>query len=96
MCQISASFSASVTENDRVEVKILNSGVGIPSAEKARIFERFYKVDKSRSYDKKSSGLGLYIVKSILDLHGGSIRVESAVGQYTEFIFEVPKDSADN
>ena len=92
----SITFSASVTENDRVEVKILNSGVGIPSAEKARIFERFYKVDKSRSYDKKSSGLGLYIVKSILDLHGGSIRVESAVGQYTEFIFEVPKDSADN
>lgn len=91
------SFSAAPTEEgESIEVKILNSGDGIPEEERSRVFERFYKVDKSRSYDKKSSGLGLYIVKSILDLHGGKIRVESKVGQYTEFIFEVPKDSSGN
>ena len=88
-------ISLAVRDNNAV-VAVEDHGVGIPPEHRARIFERFYKVDKSRSYDKKSSGLGLYIVKSILDLHGGSICVESTVGQYTEFIFEVPKDSADN
>ncbi len=90
------SFSAELNENDRVEVRIRNSGDGIPEEERSRIFERFYKVDKSRSFDKKSSGLGLYIVKSILDLHNGSIRVESKVGKYTDFIFEVPSDISGN
>ena len=91
------SFAAkSSPDNERVVVRIRNSGEGIPENERERIFERFYKVDKSRSFDKKSSGLGLYIVKSILELHGGSIRVDSKVGQYTEFIFEVPKSSSGN
>jgi len=73
------------------ETHILNSGAGISPDEIDRIFERFYKVDKSRSAHAKSTGLGLYIVKSILELHGGKIYAESKEGIYTEFVFTLPK-----
>ena len=55
------------------------------------IFERFYKTDKSRSRDKNGMGLGLYIVRTILKLHGGDIAVSSAVGQFCRFEFYIPK-----
>lgn len=55
------------------------------------IFERFYKTDKSRSRDKNGMGLGLYIVRTILKLHGGDISVSSVVGQYCRFEFYIPK-----
>ena len=55
------------------------------------IFERFYKTDKSRSRDKNGMGLGLYIVRTILKLHGGDIAVRSAVGQFCRFEFYIPK-----
>ncbi len=85
-------ISVSVVEKeDCTETHILNSGVGVASDELQRIFERFYKVDKSRSADAKSTGLGLYIVKSILELHNGTIYAESIEGRYTEFIFMLPK-----
>ena len=54
------------------------------------IFERFYKVDKSRSFDVKGVGLGLYIVKTIINMHDGTIRASSKEGEYTEFSFELP------
>ena len=72
-----------------VIVSIKNSGEGIDSEEISRIFERFYKVDKSRSYDIKSAGLGLYLCKTIIDMHGGKISVESEKGSYTKFTFEL-------
>ena len=77
-------------DKDKVIVKIRNSGAGISSEEIGKVFERFYKVDKARSYDTRGAGLGLYIVKSILELHGGSISVESLENQYTEFAFVLP------
>ena len=55
------------------------------------IFDRFYKIDKSRSLDKHGMGLGLYIVKSIINMHGGEIYAESVEGEYCEFIFNLPK-----
>lgn len=55
------------------------------------IFERFYKTDKSRSRDKNGMGLGLYIVRTILKLHGGDIAVSSAEGQFCRFEFYIPK-----
>ena len=58
------------------------------------IFEPFYKTDKSRSRDKNGMGLGLYIVRTILKLHGGDITVSSAVGQYCRFEFTIPKPPA--
>lgn len=79
-------------ENDGevTKVSIRNSGPGISEEEIARIFERFYKVDKSRSYDTKGVGLGLYIVKTIINMHDGEISASSKQGEYTEFAFEIP------
>ena len=69
---------------------IRNTGKGIPEADCALIFERFYKVDKSRGQDSKSFGLGLFIVKSIVDLHRGTIEVRSKENEYTEFTVRLP------
>ena len=71
-------------------VRIRNTGNGVSEKEISRIFERFYKVDKSRSYDVKGVGLGLYIVKTIINMHDGDIAASSVEGQYTEFAFEIP------
>ena len=85
-------ISVSIVEKDEgTYTHILNSGAGIAADELDKIFERFYKVDKSRSADAKSTGLGLYIVKSILELHNGKIYAESIEGRYTEFTFILPK-----
>lgn len=84
-----------IEKEECTETQILNSGVGISPDEIDRIFERFYKVDKSRSAHAKSTGLGLHIVKSILELHGGKIYAESKEGIYTEFVFTLPKVNDD-
>ncbi len=73
-------------------VEIRNSGEGIPPQEVLHIFERFYKTDKSRSKDKEGMGLGLYIVKTIMRLHGGDITAKSELYNYTSFTFWIPKD----
>lgn len=72
-------------------ISICNSGIGVPSDELPHIFERFYKTDKSRSFDKQGVGLGLFIVKTIVALHGGTIRAESAEGKYCNVIFTLPE-----
>ncbi len=85
-------ISAQVTDGiDRTTVVIENSGQGIVPEELPRIFERFYKTDKSRSQDKNGMGLGLYIVRTILKLHGGDIAVTSVQGQFCRFEFYIPK-----
>ena len=81
---------SSKSDAEKVIVKVRNSGKGVPSEEIDKIFERFYKIDKSRSYDVKGAGMGLYIVKTIIELHGGQITARSEVGEYTEFIFQLP------
>ncbi|MBE6820832.1 MAG: HAMP domain-containing histidine kinase [Ruminococcaceae bacterium] len=81
---------SSKADSEKVIVRIRNSGMGIPGDEIDKIFERFYKIDKSRSYDVKGAGMGLYIVKTIIELHGGNIVARSEPGQYTEFIFQLP------
>nr|HQH62528.1 HAMP domain-containing sensor histidine kinase [Clostridiales bacterium] len=77
-------------QGENAVVKVRNTGAGVSSEEIGRIFERFYKVDKSRSEDVRSAGLGLYIVKSIVELHGGNISVESVENEYTQFTFYLP------
>ena len=69
-----------------------NTGVGISSEELARIFERFYKIDKSRSYDVKGAGLGLYLAQTIVKMHGGTISAVSDGESYTEFTVELPME----
>ena len=77
-------------KDGRVFCTIRNSGMGIPPQELPHIFERFYKTDKSRSLDKSGVGLGLYIVKTVINLHHGEIVVRSAEGEYCEFAFWLP------
>lgn len=69
---------------DRTSVAIKNSGAGIAADEIALIFDRFYKTDKSRSQDKNGMGLGLYIVRTIIKLHGGEITVQSVENEYCQ------------
>ena len=71
---------------DFTEVSITNSGEGLSEEELPLVFDRFYKSDQSRSLDATGVGLGLNIVKSIVKLHGGTIRVTSVEGEYTKFI----------
>jgi len=71
-----------------------NTGVGVSSEELARIFERFYKTDKSRSYDVKGAGLGLYLARTIVKMHGGAISAGSDGESYTEFTVELPMGGA--
>ena len=85
-----------IAEKDgRVFFSIRNSGAGIPMNDLPHIFERFYKSDKSRSMDRKGTGLGLYIVKTIVSMHHGQIVAKSAEGEYTEFDFWLPEQMDD-
>lgn len=77
--------------SDRTVFSVKNSGKGIEKEELALIFERFYKTDKSRSKDKKGLGLGLYLVRTIIRLHGGEITADSVLDQYCRFSFFIPK-----
>lgn len=76
--------------DEKTCVKIRNTGEGVSKEEISRIFERFYKVDKSRSFDVKGVGLGLYIVKTIINMHDGEITASSIEDEYIEFAFEIP------
>lgn len=73
-----------------VTVRISDSGIGIPLEDQKRIFERFFKADRSHSRKYEGSGMGLAIVKQIVSLHQGDIRVESEPGQGTTFIVTLP------
>jgi two-component system sensor histidine kinase ResE len=75
-----------------VEVTVRDSGEGIRSEDLPRVFERFYRGEKSRSRATGGSGLGLAIAQGIVRAHGGEMRAESAPGQGTRFIFILPKD----
>lgn len=75
---------------DYFEWFVEDDGVGIPQEELGRIFEHFYKVDKSRTYSSKGTGLGLAICKKIVEAHGGSISVRSIVGEGSTFKVKLP------
>ena len=77
--------------NSEIEVSVKNSGEGIKEEDLSHIFERFYKVDKSRSLDSKGSGLGLYIVKLMIEIHGGRVFAKSDGVDSAEFTFILPK-----
>lgn len=79
------------TDNS-TSVVIRNTGSGISTEELSKIFERFYKVDKSRSFDVKGAGLGLYIVKTIIEMHGGTVSADSVENEYTQFMFVLPEN----
>lgn len=77
-------------EEEKVRFLISDTGIGIPKKDLPRIFERFYRVDKARSRSSGGTGLGLSIVKHLAELHDGSIRVDSKVGEGTTFFLDLP------
>lgn len=78
------------TEVDRVYISISDDGVGIPSEDLSRIFERFYRVDKARSREVGGTGLGLSIVKHVIERMNGAVRVESQLGEGSTFTIVLP------
>ncbi len=73
-----------------VEVTISDTGIGIPAEHIPRLFERFYRVDRARTRDQSSTGLGLPIVKQVAEAHGGSVRVTSELGVGSTFVVSLP------
>jgi len=73
-----------------LEVSVRDDGPGIPPEAQARIFERFFRVDKARSREQGGTGLGLSIVKHVVQAHGGEVRVASAPGRGTTFTVTLP------
>lgn len=78
-------------KNDKIFVSVKDHGIGIPKSSINKIWERFYKIDRSRGKDQKGTGLGLAIVKEIISAHGQHINVISTEGVGTEFIFTLEK-----
>jgi len=80
-------------EGSQVVLQVQDSGIGISKADQQRVFDRFYRVDKSRSRSQGGSGLGLAIVKKIVEDHGGTISVESTPGEGSTFRMSLPRHS---
>ncbi|MBF0225225.1 MAG: PAS domain-containing protein [Desulfobacterales bacterium] len=79
------------SSNNHVIIRFKDNGVGIENKHLARLFERFYRVDKSRSRNNGGTGLGLAIVKHIVQAHGGKVEVNSTIGKGTTFSICLPK-----
>ena len=82
-------------KNEKIFVSVKDTGIGIPLKHQKRVFERFYRVDKSRSKETGGTGLGLAIVKHIVQYYKGTIHLESELGKGTTFKVVLPiiKDS---
>lgn len=89
--ELGASLGSAASE---VELWVRDDGPGIPAADLPRIFERFYRIEKGRGREKGGSGLGLSIVKHIVQLHGGRVWAESEAGKGTRIAFTLPVRAA--
>lgn len=83
------------TSKKYITIHVTDTGEGIPEEHLSRIFERFYRVDKSRSREKGGTGLGLAIVKHILEGHSTKAEVTSTLGKGSDFSFKLPRSKAD-
>ncbi|MBY0471779.1 response regulator [bacterium] len=82
-----------VGSNDQVELKVRDTGIGIPEHELSKIFERFHRVEGVQGRTHEGSGIGLSLVQELIKLHGGTISVESSLGQGTCFTVRMPLGS---
>jgi signal transduction histidine kinase len=81
---------ATKTLGSNLSIEIADRGIGIPRAEQAKIFDKFYRVGNGLVHDVKGSGLGLSLVKHIVEAHNGTISVESDVGTGSLFTILLP------
>ncbi|AYE35101.1 MAG: PAS domain-containing sensor histidine kinase [Clostridium septicum] len=79
------------SSEDKVTISIKDNGIGIPENELGYIFDRFRRVDNEYSKKVLGSGIGLTLVKLLVDMHGGEVHVKSKIGEGSEFSFELPK-----
>ena len=75
---------------DSIALSVSDEGPGIPEEDLSRVFERFYRADKSRARDPGGTGLGLAIVKDLVELHGGEVRVENRTEGGAKFTVLLP------
>ncbi|MEO0248661.1 MAG: ATP-binding protein [candidate division WOR-3 bacterium] len=87
-------ITADRTEGEQVRISVKDNGIGIPPGDQPRIFERFYRADKSRSRTTGGSGLGLAIVKHLVQAHGGELKLESTPDVGSEFSFRLKAGKA--
>jgi signal transduction histidine kinase len=80
-----------VEESQRIEIHVHDKGIGIPASEQNKIFKGFYRAENAQQVDPKGLGIGLKIVKHIMEAHGGEIRVESKKNKGSTFILVFPK-----
>lgn len=80
-----------VFKDDHVEMSVSDQGMGIPKDHLPKIFDRFHRVDNRDTREVGGTGIGLYLVKHLVEAHGGEIHVESEVGKGSSFIFTLPK-----
>lgn len=78
-------------QDSQIDFEITDTGIGISEEDQARVFERFFKADKSRVRSNGGSGLGLSIVQKIVDMHKGTINLESRLGEGTTFHVSLPR-----
>ena len=84
--------SVSATDEKRVTVRVADQGIGIPQTQLKRIFKRFYRVPGRFMARAKGTGLGLFIVKSVVKKHGGNVYAESAgLGHGSTFTVQLPR-----
>jgi two-component system, OmpR family, sensor histidine kinase SenX3 len=83
-------------DDDAIEIDVADHGIGIPSRDLERIFERFYRVDRARSRDTGGTGLGLAIVRHVASNHGGDVRVTSREGSGSTFTLHLPGRSGED
>ena len=84
------------TKDDEIRITVRDEGIGIPKEKLSSIFKRFEQLKTKNKIEKQGSGIGLYLVKSLVTLHGGNIKVESKVNEGSKFIVTIPKKVLEN